>query len=459
MKKKVFVNRTLNLKKITHIGLDMDHTLIRYKTENFEKLAHEIMLKKLVSTREYPESILNLKFEYNRAIKGLVIDKNAGNLLKVSRFGGIKESFHGLKPIEYYQRKKIFANTFIDISEPNYDTIDTNFSISFATLFAQLVELKNTSEFQSLPEYNQIAADINYALDQAHQDGSLKSVVRDNLADYIIQDEKIVHHLEKFIKHGKKIFIVTNSEYPYSKLLLDYAINPFLKDHKSWMDLFEITITGSKKPRFFYDNLRFLKIDPETGSMTNVSSKLTPGIYQGGSANVFTSDLNLDPGNILYIGDHIYGDVVRLKKDCSWRTGLIFEELDDEIKSNDKCSALNSEVEALMAEKIPIEIKIDELISDEIENNHKNNRTEINQLLEKVSQLDKTISPLITKIQSHFNPYWGEIMRTGIEESYFAYQVERFADIYMPTLLDFFEQSPRAYYRSSRRLMAHDDGQ
>jgi len=293
MSNNVYVNRTLNLKKIKYIGLDMDHTLIRYKTENFEKLAHSVMLNKLVNNLGYPKSILDLNFEFDRSIKGLVIDKSTGHLLKVSRFGGIKQSYHGLKPIDYYKRKKIFSDTFIDLSDSNFDTIDTNFSISFANLFAQLVELKDTTEFQTLPEYNQIAIDINQALDRAHQDGSY---------------------------------------------------------------------------------LRFMKIDPETGSMTNVQSKLTPGIYQGGSANIFTSDLNLDPGHILYIGDHIYGDIVRLKKDCAWRTGLILEELEDEVRNNKSSEDINKQIEALMAKKIPLETTIDELISDGIENYHKNNK-------------------------------------------------------------------------------------
>ena len=44
----VYVNRTLNLKKIKYIGLDMDHTLIRYNTENFERLSHSKIIEKLV---------------------------------------------------------------------------------------------------------------------------------------------------------------------------------------------------------------------------------------------------------------------------------------------------------------------------------------------------------------------------------------------------------------------------
>jgi phosphoserine phosphatase len=72
---KVFINRTLNLKKIQWIGFDMDHTLVRYQSENFEKLAHSIVIDKLITNRKYPEAIRKLPFEFNRMIRGLVIDK------------------------------------------------------------------------------------------------------------------------------------------------------------------------------------------------------------------------------------------------------------------------------------------------------------------------------------------------------------------------------------------------
>ena len=73
------------MRKIKYIGLDMDHTLVRYDSKAFEELAHQIMLKKLVEQKNYPEAILQLKFNFDLAIRGLVIDRRKGNLLKVSR--------------------------------------------------------------------------------------------------------------------------------------------------------------------------------------------------------------------------------------------------------------------------------------------------------------------------------------------------------------------------------------
>ena len=80
MSQKVYVNRTLNLKRIKYIGLDMDHTLVRYNSENFERLSHSIIISKLIKNKSYPETLKKLVFDYNYAIRGLVIDREKGNL-------------------------------------------------------------------------------------------------------------------------------------------------------------------------------------------------------------------------------------------------------------------------------------------------------------------------------------------------------------------------------------------
>ncbi len=453
---KVFVNRTLNLKRIRYIGLDMDHTLVRYKSENFEALAHRMMLEKLVHEKGYPESVLKLKFSFDRAIRGLVIDKMKGNTLKLSRHSAIRVSYHGLTPIDFRNQARLYMSTYIDLRDPNFNSVDTAFSIAFAGLFMQLVDLRDSDEQSTLPDYAHIAEDLSAVLDRAHRDGSLKDKVRGNLDQFIIKDAEAVAGLERFKKHDKKLFVVTNSDFSYTKLLLDYTITPFLKEHKSWEDLFDFVITLAAKPRFFVDNQRFLRIDPQSGSMTNMDTKLETGIYQGGSANVFTNDLGAEADEILYIGDHIYGDILRLKKDCAWRTALVVEELEQEIDKERKAQPILDKINKFMDKKIPLEIKLDEYISEQVEKGEHGDDDKIHALLAEISDLDKSISPLIKQQQQGFNPYWGEVMRTGIDESYFAHQVDRFACVYMTKLADLLAVSPRTYFRSQRRHLAHD---
>jgi HAD superfamily 5'-nucleotidase-like hydrolase len=453
---RVFVNRTLNLKRIKYIGFDMDHTLVRYQSENFERLAHKVMVEKLVRDKGYPESILNLEFSYERAIRGLIIDKAKGNILKLSRFSAIRGSYHGLKPIDFREQARVYKSVYVDLRDHNYLSIDTSFSIAFAGLFMQLVDLRDRDENSNLPDYAHIADDLTYVLDRAHRDGSLKDKVKENLEQFIIKDPALVHGLERFKKHDKRLFVVTNSDFNYTKLLLDYTITPFLKEHKSWQELFDFTITLAAKPSFFVTNHRFLKIDPKTGLMSNMEKKIEPGIYQGGSANLFTSDLDAAPDEILYIGDHIYGDILRLKKDLAWRTALVVVELEQEIENDRRAAPILEKVNKLMEAKVPLEIKIDKVISQQIESGTHTHDDEIHKLLGEVSDLDKQISPLLKQSNQIFNPFWGELMRTGIEESYFAYQVDRFACVYMAKLGDLMATSPRTYFRSHRRPLAHD---
>jgi HAD superfamily 5'-nucleotidase-like hydrolase len=455
MNGKVYVNRTLNLKRIRYIGLDMDHTLIRYYSEEFEKLSHSVMKEKLVKNKAYPESVRELKFDYNLAIRGLVVDREKGNLLKLNRHSAIRASYHGLKPLDFKTQQKTYKSTYIDLSDGSYMAVDTTFSISLATLIAQVVELKEANP-TAFPDFAKIADDVLYVLDEAHRDGSLKEVVKKDLARFIIKDPKVVQGLEKFKRHGKKIFVLTNSDFAYTKLLLDYAINPFLKESKSWMDLFEIVVTMAQKPRFFYDNLKFLKVNPADGTMVNHWDKLVPGIYQGGCAEIFTKDLGLEGDEILYIGDHIYGDILRLKKDCGWRTAMVIEELEKEVELNKKNEKVILEIETLMKKKEPMEEELTDLMTQRIEKPGSIDESKIEPLQKQIAEIDSQISGLIKTQQSAYNAHWGQLMRAGNEESYFAYQVDRYACVYMPKIADLLELSPRTYFRAPRRPLSHE---
>lgn len=454
MTQKVFVNRTLNLKRIKFLGLDMDHTLIRYRTEEFEKLSHSFMKEKLIR-KGYPEAVRNLPFEYDLAIRGLVIDKKRGNLLKLNRHSAIRASNHGLKAIDYKTQQKMYKSTYIDLADSDYLPVDTAFSMSLAILFSQVVELKNANPNIVMPDFATIAEDVLYVLDEAHRDGSLKESVKKDLGRYIIKDAAVVAGLEKFKLHGKKVFIVTNSDFHYTKLLLDYAINPFLKNHKSWQDLFEIVVVSAQKPRFFFDNLKFLKVNTEDGSMVNYSDPLANGVYQGGSADAFTKDFSLPGDEILYIGDHIYGDILRLKKDCGWRTAMVIDELAHEVEQNRKSEPLNDEIEKHMQTKEPLEEQLTSMMTDKTEGK-KFDEDKVDQLQAQISEIDALISGLIRQQQTMYNPHWGPLMRSGNEESYFAYQVDRYACVYMAKLGDLLELSPRTYFRAPRRPLAHE---
>ncbi len=455
MSHNVFVNRILNMKKIKYIGLDMDHTLIRYKTEHFETLVYQLIVERLISSKNYPVAIKKLTFNFKDAIRGLVVDSKNGNILKLSRYGAIRQSYHGTKLIDFTEQKQFYRSIYVDLGDPNYMAIDTSFSIAFCVLYAQLVDFKDDFPHQ-LPSYSTIAADVLGTVDTVHADGSLKKQISEDLDHYVIREKSVVDGLKRYVEFGKKVFVLTNSEYHYTNLLLNYAITPFLDEGETWHDLFEYVITLANKPRFFYDNLKFLLINPENGTMTNTIGSIKPGVYQGGNAKKFTDDLNLNGDEILYIGDHIYGDILRLKKDCNWRTALVVEELSEEISAQKKAQPIEHEIASKMEIKKLLDDEYIKLRTQAVDKKTDPHDDSVHALQIKIASIDLTISNLLHKQQAFFNPKWDRVFRAGAEESYFAYQVDRFACIYMEKISDLLKLSPLSYFRANRRLLAHD---
>jgi hypothetical protein len=311
-------------------------------------------------------------------------------------------------------------------------------------LFAQLVDCKEKSN-DEYPAFEGIAKDIEECVDGVHADGTLKAKVAQDLDHYIIRDEEVVHALERYIKHEKKLFILTNSHFPYTKLLMDYAINPILKSHKNWTELFEYTITGAKKPTFFYEKKPFIKVNTKTElpEPQDFEGPLTPGIYEGGCSSLFTQGINVDGEDILYIGDHIYGDILRVKKSVYWRTALVVEELHNEVEKLKSVRETDKKIADFMIKKRVLEEHLVDMLTSYKDEGKPVNEKELHYDQKKISDIDREIGALISVREEVFNKFWGETMRAGAEESYFAYQVERFACIYMSQLKSFLKCSPR----------------
>ena len=454
---KVFVNRTLNMKKIKAIGFDMDYTLVRYNTQNFENETYQILIKKLIENKKYPQDISKLKFNPNIVIRGLIIDTQKGNFLKLSRYRSIRTIFNGLTQVNYTQRRDIYPSDYIDfgLDHPRFSFIESHFAIAYTSLYMQLIELKNKGTY--LPTTEQIFTDICESIEAVHTEHDIKQKVMNNPSQYIHRNPKIAEAVEKLIKHGKRLFLLTNSSIAYTSFLLDYTITPFLKEHSSWMDIFEIIITSAHKPDFFHKQKDFQELDKQNFKVrADIPIPAKGGLYQFGCAENLTKSLQLTEDEILYIGDQVYTDVVLLKQKCGWRTALVIEELAEERKIIQSNQALYEDIKNLMKDKTPIENKIHQLFSDQIENNHKNHNKKIQSLIRQTEKLDRKLIKKITLANQSFNPFWGELMRVGAEESLFASQAERFSCIYMPHLMDFLSLSPRTYYRAKKRLFPHE---
>jgi HAD superfamily 5'-nucleotidase-like hydrolase len=450
----LFVNRLLNMKNIKVIGFDMDYTLVRYHSDLFEELTHSLALKKLVSSYGYPKEINQLPFDFDRAIGGLVIDRRNGNVLKLSRFGKVKISYNGLDQIDFREQKELYQDLTIDLSDPHYKSLDTAFAISNGVLFSQLVQLKKDGV--SLPDYHRLSEDIGDAINDIHQDDSIKSVVTSDFEKYVISDPQVAAMLERYKAFGKKLVIITNSDYKYTKKLLDYSLNPHLKKHKKWEEVFQVVVTFADKPSFFQRPSRFLKISNSSGAMENHFGPVDKGVYQGGWFGKLEQDLGVHGREILYFGDHIYGDIVSIKKQCGWRTALVLDDLEKEMESLEKAGELQDSIDRVMDRKSYLEKEINRMELQRFEG-RKIDKKRLNEYFTESDELNLQVSRLLGEHKAFFNPYWGEVLRAGSDESRFADQVERYACIYMTRVSDLYNYSPKTYFRPQRRTLPHEE--
>ena len=50
---------------------------------------------------------------------------------------------------------------------------------------------------------------------------------------------------------GKKLALITNSDWVYTKTLMQFAYAPFLPPGMSWQQLFDVIVVSAYKPEFF----------------------------------------------------------------------------------------------------------------------------------------------------------------------------------------------------------------
>ncbi len=136
--------------------------------------------------------------------------------------------------------------------------------------------------------------------------------------------------------HNAKTFLLTNSEYWYTDKLMTYLLtNNYGNSKRDWKSYFNYILVDAQKPLFFSEGTTLRIIDPNTGSMKlgSYSGQLQQNeVYSGGSCEVVSKLIGSTGKDVLYVGDHIFGDIIKSKKQKAWRTMLVVPELNHELK-------------------------------------------------------------------------------------------------------------------------------
>ncbi|KAA6422922.1 MAG: cytosolic purine 5-nucleotidase [Trebouxia sp. A1-2] len=255
VRRNIFCNRSLNMRSIKAVGFDMDYTLSQYKPETFEKLAHDLTVEKLVGVFGYPEIIATWKFDWRYMVRGLTIDKQRGNILKIDRHKYVKIAYHGFRELSRAERRAIYSDSNFEFDEPDFAMIDTLFSLAEAHLFMQLVELQDSQPDLLPPGKTRpdLYRDVRAAVDLCHRDGSLKQAVAKDPAKYIHEDSRLIGIMDMYRAAGKKLFVATNSLWDYTHVVMNFLLTGRVGSDRNeeWLEYFDVVITGCGKPAFF----------------------------------------------------------------------------------------------------------------------------------------------------------------------------------------------------------------
>ncbi|XP_027763395.1 cytosolic purine 5'-nucleotidase-like isoform X6 [Empidonax traillii] len=374
---RIFVNRSLALEKIKCFGFDMDYTLAMYKSPDYEELAFALLLEHLVAIG-YPPEILAYKYDPTFPTRGLVFDALYGNLLKVDSHGNLLVCAHGFR--------------FLKGCDTGYK--HGNLFMSFLSMF---------------------------------QDGCLKEKTLENLEKYVVKDPRVPLLLSRMKEVGK-VFLATNSDYTYTDAIMSYLFDFSDGDkadtpQRPWRSYFDLIVVDTRKPLFFAEGTVLRQVDTDTGKL-RIGTYTGPlqhcAVYSGGSSDVVCDLLGVKGKDILYMGDHIFGDILKSKKRQGWRTFLVVPELARELQVWTEKSELFEELRSLDLFLAELYQHLDSGSSE---------RPDISSIKRRIQKVTHEMDMCYGKM--------GSLFRCGSRQTLFANQLMRYADLYAASFINF----------------------
>jgi 5'-nucleotidase len=476
---RIYVNRNLRLDKIEMVGFDMDYTLALYNQPRIEELSMRATLDKLVVAKGYPESIRSLGYDPMLAVRGLVVDHENGNIFKPDRYGFPGRARHGLKNIDRALVGELYQRERTRLSARRYAWIDSLFALPEAVLYAVLVDHFDRYDPPGKPDYTAIWEHIRECIDLAHRDGSIKTIVGADFPSYVGRDEALAETLHKFRSSGKRLFLLTNSAWDYTQAVMSYLLDgapgivpSYPASYPSWRHYFDVIVVSAGKPEFFTEARPFVELDVQGNPLPkSPTGPFQRGrVYSGGNIKEFQERARASGDRVLFVGDHIYGDMLRSRKSSNWRTAMILQELEHEVTTYDRLrgdlgrlDALDSELNHLDSELNERQAALRALQKGTAEAGDTGATAERRTIKEAIERVRRDLRATATQhraledaIDDGFNPYWGPMFREGYEVSKFGEQVEAYACVYTSRVSNFRFYSPMQYFRGPRDRMPHE---
>ncbi|MCL2450006.1 MAG: HAD-IG family 5'-nucleotidase, partial [Polyangiaceae bacterium] len=442
--------------------------------------------------RGYPEFIRTIPYATDFPVRGLLIDKRFGHILKMNRYKFVTKGYHGFRELGEAELRELYHSKKIRPATPRYHWIDTLYALSEATLYAAIVA---AFEERGLAiDYSRAFSDIRESIDEAHRDGTILETVASDYPRFVVKDRDLAPTLHKLRSAGKKLFLLTNSRWSYTDKMMSYLLDGEMSEYPHWRNYFDVVIVAATKPAFFQERRPLMVHAGQDGDrLEPATMPLERGkVYEGGNLHDLERALGAAGDEILYVGDHIYGDILRSKKESAWRTAMIIQELEVEVLAHDSCrdDFLHSEQLESVHDRLEDELRFYQTRFKEVTRrldhahashashaSHANGvngtalvdpsdleaeRNRIKRAIDRVRgylrSAGSELHAIERRVDRRFHPYWGSLLKEENEESSFGAQVEEYACLYTSRVSNFLGYSPAQFFRSPRDEMAHELG-
>uniref|UniRef100_A0A8C9T2Z6 5'-nucleotidase, cytosolic II, like 1 n=1 Tax=Scleropages formosus TaxID=113540 RepID=A0A8C9T2Z6_SCLFO len=428
---RVFVNRSLTLENIRCYGFDMDYTLAMYKSPDYEEVGFELLRDRLVSIG-YPHELLQYKYDPTFPTRGLVFDTMYGNLLKVDSHGNILLCAHGFTFLKGSEIQTYYPNRFIQRDNTDrFYILNTLFNLAETYLYACLVDffssctryinkLKGYRHGDLFMSFRSMFQDVRDAMDYVHD--TVSGCPRWPL--YCAQVSLslcLSYCVKRELRSTNSLFCFPQAIMTY---LFDFPHGPKPGTPKRpWRSFFDLVVVDTRKPLFFAEGTVLRQVDTTTGKLRigTYTGDLQHGtIYSGGSSDIVCELLGVKGKDILYVGDHIFGDILKSKKKQGWKTYLVVPELAKELQVWSEKNYLFEELKTLdvflLGDRVHgacffVNVGVTRLPSD-------------------------TREQKLTHCMDMGYGKMGSLLRCGSRQTLFASQLMRYADLYASSCLN-----------------------
>ncbi|XP_063788023.1 5'-nucleotidase domain-containing protein 4-like isoform X2 [Pseudophryne corroboree] len=335
--------------------------------------------------------------------------------------------------------------------------------------------------------------DVRDAMDYVHDSGCLKEKTLKDLNKYVVKDERIPLLLSRMREVGKT-FLATNSDYKYTNVIMSYLFADgnddkplprffqetvaFFRTHpenvqfpprnthflsitlrsserrkkpcnalkdpkkKSWRSYFDLIVVDTRKPLFFAEGTVLRQVNTDNGKLrigTYTGPHQHCAVYSGGSSDIVCDLLGMKGKDILYVGDHIFGDILKSKKRQGWRTFLVVPELAKELNIWTEKSELFNELKTLDMFLSQLYQHMDSGSIDYPD----------------ISSIQKQIQKVTHEMDMCYGKM-GSLFRSGSRQTLFSSQLIRYADLYSASFLNLLYYPFSCLFRSLPVLMPHE---